>query len=90
MELFFHYLCQGNSKVAAFGQVVHLEEVHLIVERVQVVVWISLPLVAWYLGHLKLAGKGFLLNLLCKRGVIVFPYLFGSDDKVFNMSSQLV
>ena len=72
------------------GQIVRLEEVHLIVERVQVVMWTSLSLIAWYVWHLKPVKKGFLLNLSSEGGVIVISHPLGSDDKVFNPCSQLV
>ena len=84
------YLYQDDSKAAAFGQIVYLEEVHLIVERFQVVAWISLPLIAWYMWHLEPVRKGFLLNLSSEEGVIVVSHPLGSDDKIFNPCSQLV
>ena len=67
-----------------------MEEVHLIVERIQVVAWISFSLVAWYLGHLESMRKRLLFNLLSEEGVIVISHPIGSDGKVFNPFSQLV
>ena len=87
MESFLCCLCQGDSEAAAFSQVIHLEEVHLIVEHVQVFAWISLPLIARYLGHLESGGKGLLLNLPSEGRIIIVPYLLSSDGKVFNASS---
>ena len=84
------YLCQGDNKASVFGQVVHLEEIHLIVERVQVVTWINLPLIAWYLGHLESMRKRLFLNLPSEGRVIIIPYLFSLDGEVFNTSSQLI
>ena len=87
MEPFLCYLCWGDSEVATFIQVVHLEVVHLIVECIQVVVWISLPLITWYLGHLKSRRKMLFPNLPSEKRMIIIPYLLSSDDKVFNKSS---
>ena len=84
------YFCQGDREAAAFSHVVHLEEIHLIVERIQVIAWISLPLIARYLGHLESGRKGIFFNLLSEGRMIIVPYLLSSDDKVFDASSQLI
>ena len=74
----------------AFSQIVYLEEVHLIIERVQMVAWICLPLIASYMGHLESRRKGLFLNLPSEGRMIIIPYLLSSDDKVFDASSQLI
>ena len=74
-------MCQGDSEAMTFSQVVHLEDVYLNVECVQVVAWISLSLVARYFGHFESRRRGLFLNLLSEGRMIIVPYLFNSDEK---------
>ena len=87
LKPFLCYLRQGDSEAATFGQITYLEEVHLIIERIQVIVWISFSLITWYLWHLESVGKGFLLNFSSKGGVIVITHSFGPEGQVFNPCS---
>ena len=75
VEPFFCYLCQSNGKAVTFSQVIHLKEVYLSVERIQVVPWISIPLVARYLGNFESGRKGLFLNLLSEGRIAVVSYL---------------
>ena len=47
----------------------------MIVERIQVVTWISFPLIARYLEHFESRRKGLFLNLLSERRMVVVSYL---------------
>ena len=61
----------------------------MIVERIQVIAWISFPFVAWYLGHLESGRNELFFNFLSEGRMIVISYLLSSDNKVFDASSQL-
>ena len=63
-----------------------MDEVYLIIECIQVVVWISLPLVARYLRHLEYGRKGFFLDLLSDGRMIIVPHFLSSNGKVFDVS----
>ena len=78
---------QSNDEATTFSQVVHLEEVHLIIERVQVVEWIGLPLVAQYLGYFKSGRNGLFLNLSSEGRMVVVSYLLSLDGQVFDAFS---